>query len=400
MSNKGPFEKLRVLDLARTLAGSYAATILANLGAEVITIEQPGRMSKSAGLPGRLAGGVNAAYNNFVYNKKCIAMDMRKERGKDIFYRLVEKTDILVENYRPEVSRALGLDYETLHKINPRIISCSITGYGSEGPYSNLLAWDAAGQAVSGIMSLTGEHNGGPCVVGAPIIDVGTGMNAALGIMAALYYRDRVGEGQRVEVSLIETGLGFLSWFPTYYSAGGKFPNPEGSSFPLLPLNGAFRTKSGYLHLACLHQGHWEKLCQMLERPDLFNRPEFIDENARMKNKFELRNIIQGILLTRTAEDWLKFLGEAGIPVAPVNNMQSLLTDAQVQQLNLLVDMISVEGKPIKIVRLPFRMSKFPDVRYRPISKVGEHTEEVLRELAKITPQEMEALRQEKVIDI
>jgi formyl-CoA transferase len=317
MSNKGPFEKLRVLDLARTLAGSYAATILANLGAEVITIEQPGRMSKSAGLPGRLAGGVNAAYNNFVYNKKCIAMDMRKERGKDIFYRLVEKTDILVENYRPEVSRALGLDYETLHKINPRIISCSITGYGSEGPYSNLLAWDAAGQAVSGIMSLTGEHNGGPCVVGAPIIDVGTGMNAALGIMAALYYRDRVGEGQRVEVSLIETGLGFLSWFPTYYSAGGKFPNPEGSSFPLLP----------------------------------------------------------------------------------VNNMQSLLTDAQVQQLNLLVDMISVEGKPIKIVRLPFRMSKFPDVRYRPISKVGEHTEEVLRELAKITPQEMEALRQEKVID-
>lgn len=394
----GPFIGVRVLDLGRTLAGAHAATFLADLGADVISIEQPGSISKSAGIPGRMAGGVNAAYNFFARNKKCITLNLRHQQGKDIFYRLVKDSDVVVENYRPEVARAQGLDYESLRKVNPRIICCSITGYGSSGPNRDRLCWDVAAQAVSGLMSLTGEAGGEPCIVSAPIIDVGTAMNGAMGIMAALFHREKTGKGQEVAISLIETAVHFLAWFPTHRSAGGELFPRQGSSTPIIAVNGAFKTKSGYLHVSCLHQRHWENLCRLMERPDLLADPKFADEGSRLKNKPELLHILQDILLARSLEEWMEILDGSEVVVAPVNDVGTIIADPQVQHLNLLVDMMSVEGKPIKMVRLPFNLSEFPELEYRTAPGVGDDTEKVLRELAGVSPEEMEALRREGVV--
>lgn len=397
----GPLEGIRVLDLSRTLAGAHTATILADLGAEVICIEPPQRDPSSiskGGLAGAIYNGIDARYNYQVRNKKSLTLNLNREAGRRIFYDLVKVSDVVVENYRPGVAERRGIGYDVLKEINPRLIYCSITGFGSSGPYKDRPAWDLISQAISGLMSITGEPGRPPVVIGVPIVDTATAMNAAQAITAALLWRERTGQGQKVETSLLETGVSLLIYYPTMYAAAGTVPGPHGSSLPMIALNGAFKTKDGYVMTGVLHERQWLNFCQAIGREDLARDPRFETEPKRLENKEELLRIVSGVFLERTTEEWVEVLNRHDVAAAPVNTLDKVVADPQVQHLGLIFTMEGVEGKPIKMVGAPYRFSAFPKLEFRTAPKVGQHTEEILSSLLGYGREEIESLRHEGVI--
>jgi crotonobetainyl-CoA:carnitine CoA-transferase CaiB-like acyl-CoA transferase len=390
---------VRILDLSHMLAGPYGTQLLSDLGAEVIKIERPDGGDGTRGMGQYEMGGAKAFFLSVNRGKKSLTLDLKEKKGKEIFYELVKKSDVVYDNFRVGVLEKLGCDYETLKKVNPRIISCSISTYGQYGPYWDRPGFDLLVQALSGGMSVTGEVGGAPVRAGIPIGDVNGGIMAAYAVAAALYSREKTGVGQRIDISLLDAQVSQLIYVAQYYLAGSPVPGPVGSGhYSMVPYQ-AFATKDIYIVVAAGHYQHfWEKLAQALGDEQLMTDPRFATPAKRLKNREVLVSILQEIFLTKTGDEWVELLVKAGVPCAPVNTMDRVIKDPQVLARDMLVEIdhptrgkTQYLGNPVKMPEMSEELSLAPP-------DLGEHTEEILGELLGYSPEQINELRREGLV--
>ena len=388
-----PLEDVKVLDLSHALAGPFCSTMLADYGAQVIKIEPPerGDISRAWGSP--LPGGETAYFTSLHRNKRGIVLDFKNPAGCETFLRLVEKCDVVLENYRVGVLNRLGLGYEVAKKRNPGIVFCSISGFGQDGPYRDRAALDLIVQAESGMISVTGEPGSSGARAGTSIADLTAGMNAAFGIMLALRVKEKTGEGQYVDVSMLEGQLGLLGTMIGSYLTDGVVPEPMGTAYKALLPYQTFRTKTRDLALAVGSEKLWHVFCPLIGRPDMTNDPRFNSNRNRDINRAQLIDQLQQVFLTRTYEEWEKLLVDNGIPMGAINNLAEAVNHPQVQARGALVEVEHPVAGKMKMVGAPVRLSATPGGVRTPSPTLGQHTDEVLREVLSLGDAELAALR-------
>jgi formyl-CoA transferase/CoA:oxalate CoA-transferase len=388
-----PLEDVKVLDLSHALAGPFCSTMLADYGAQVIKIEPPerGDISRAWGSP--LPGGETAYFTSLHRNKRGIVLDFKNPAGCETFLRLVEKCDVVLENYRVGVLNRLGLGYEVAKKRNPGIVFCSISGFGQDGPYRDRAALDLIVQAESGMISVTGEPGSSGARAGTSIADLTAGMNAAFGIMLALRVKEKTGEGQYVDVSMLEGQLGLLGTMIGSYLTDGVVPEPMGTAYKALLPYQTFRTKTRDLALAVGSEKLWQVFCPLIGRPDMTNDPRFNSNRNRDINREQLIDQLQQVFLTRTYEEWEKLLVNNGIPMGAINNLAEAVHHPQVQARGALVEVEHPVAGKMKMVGAPVRLSATPGGVRTPSPTLGQHTDEVLREVLSLGDAELAALR-------
>jgi crotonobetainyl-CoA:carnitine CoA-transferase CaiB-like acyl-CoA transferase len=367
---------LRVLDVTQVMAGPYCSMVLADLGADVIKIEPPAGDSTRQ-MPGA-AGTESPSFNAVNRGKRSVVLNLKSAGGRDVFLRLARATDIVIENYRPGVMDALGLGYDALAALNPGVIVASISGYGQTGPARAKGGFDLIAQGVSGIMSVTGEPGGAPVKAGVPITDLGAGLFALVGILAALDYRRRTGEGQRVDTSLMDAGVALSVWEATEYFAGIGLPGPLGSAHRMNAPYQAIRCADGYITLGAANERLFRRLCEVLEHREWIAMTEFVDNASRVRNREALAARIESITSLKPRGHWLALFDAHDIPCGPINDYAQVFADPQVQAREMVVEIehptlgsLRTLGSPIKLSATP------PDVRRR-APMLGEHTNEVL----------------------
>ena len=380
---------VRVLEISQYLAGPYAGMILSDLGAEVIKIEPPGLRQIGD-------GGLNS--DDFVVlatcrNKKSMVLNFKEQGGKEIFYDLVKNADVVLDNYRPGVLEKLGFDYENLKNINPRIISCSITGFGSTGPYKDRPAFDLILQAMSGGMSITG--NPPPVRSGLSISDCVGGMWAAQGVVAALYSREHTGEGKRVEVALLDGQVALLyARVPAFFHMGNITGGPDIAR----PTYRIYKTKDGHIVIAAIGgERFWPALCRGLGREELAIDPRFESVVKRNENVKELTSIMEEIMSSRSTEEWVERFVNEGVPVGPVNTIDKVLSDPQVLHQQMVVPVDWVQGETIWLAGNPIKVSGIEQTFESP-PDIGQHTEEIMSQLLEYSDTKIAELRRNQII--
>jgi crotonobetainyl-CoA:carnitine CoA-transferase CaiB-like acyl-CoA transferase len=342
-------------------------------------------------------GGIGAYFLAINRNKKSIVIDLTIPRGREVFRDLVKISDVVFDNLRPPVLKKLGADYDTLRGINPKIISCSVSGFGQDGPDRDLPAYDLTIQARGGAMGITGEKDGAPVRMGLPMGDLGGGLFAAYAIAAALFDRERTGQGRRLDISLLDCQASLLTYMATYHSIGGLIPKPQGSSHEILTPYQAFQAKDLYLVVACPTEKFWQSLCRALGREDLATHPHFKDAFQRIVNRQELYQILQEIFSTKTVDEWMEVLRREDVPSAPVNTLDRVMKDPQLLHRNMVVEVGHPAGGSFQAMGNPVKAEGAEGVFHHPPA-LGEHTEEILRGLLGYSPQRIQDLRKEKIV--
>ena len=375
----GPIHGVKVLELAQIMAGPTCGLMLADLGAEVIKIEKiPGGDDTRRFLPPDINGEA-AAFMMMNRNKRGMALDLKTKEGVEVFKRLVKQADVVVENFRKGTLEKLGVGYEELKKINPKIILCEISGYGRTGPYADKGGFDLIAQGMSGLMSITGESKGKPPMkVGAPVTDITAGILAATGVLAALVSRATTGVGQRVDTSLYEAGIVHTYWQSAIASATGVAPGPLGSAHPLTAPYQAFQTKDKWITVGASNQNTWLKLIDALGVKELQENEKFNSNANRMKNLTELTEILKKELVKKTAEEWLKLFDEKGLPCGPINTVTEMFEDPQTIERKMIVDVKNTKAGSFKAIGMPIKFSetKVEDTKESPT--FGQHTKQIL----------------------
>ena len=397
-----PFENIRILDFSQVISGPYATELLALMGADVIKFERPGGDESRTFCvnPELLAKGMGSSYLSLNAGKRSVALDLKKPEAIEIILKLVKNADVLVENFRPGAMDRLGLGYEALKKIKPDLIYCSITGYGQEGPEADSAAYDGAVQAASGIMSITGSPEGGPMRVGFPFSDVATGSASALAIAGALFRRAGSGQGQYIDVAMIDASLSMMSPIIGYWLIGGVLPGQIGNmAWSRRPTSDMFKTKDDYLMLVINRDDHFLKFCKTIGRPDLPDDLRFADWPLRTRYRTELQAEITKALSAKSAADWESDMKEAGLAAARVNSLQDVLESPQMAHRNLLLELNGTVGlnKPITVLNTPFKYQNDPCGTSRPPPACGQHTDEILTELDS-SEEQIEGMRKGQVI--
>ena len=380
---------IRVLDATQVMAGPFCTMLLGDLGADVVKVEPPGGDSTRtmAGSQGTESPG----FWSINRNKRGIVLDLKDPSAQDVFRSLAARADILVENYRPGAMDALGLGYEELRKRNPGLIYASISGFGATGPYARRGGFDLVAQGMSGIMSVTGEAGLPPVKCGVPLTDLGAGLLALHAILAAHIHRLGTGKGQHVDTSLLEAGIALSIWESAQYFSGGGIPEPMGSAHRMFAPYQAIRCADGYITLGAANKKAWVRLAQALGRPDLVDKPEYADAGDRVRNRHELAREIETVTASRPREYWLGRLEEAGVPCGPILDYEEVFADPQVQQRGMVQEMEHPSGGRIRVVGPAVKLSETPASLRRPSPRLGEHTEEVLREMG-YTDEQIRAL--------
>ena len=388
-----PLEGVRVLELGQIIAGTYGSQVLSDLGAEVIKIETPegdlGRIPSVA--PYR---GLSGLFLTFNRNKQSIVINLKNTDGCKLFYDLVKVSDVVIDNFRPGVLERLAIDYPILSKINPRIIQCSVTGFGSSGEYKDYPALDLNIQAISGHMAITGEPGRPPVRVGVPLADISGGIYASKGILAALYEREHTGKGRRIEISMFDTMLHLLTYIGTMWLTNGEVPKPPGSAHDYSVPWQAFATSDGYVVVATRQENFWKKLCAVLEHADLADDPLFADNATRVKNRKVVIPRLEAIFRTRTAADWLKRLRDAGVPAAPVNNVDAAFAEPPVAEREMIVEYDHPQVGKVRLPGNPIKMDGMGETISNPAPMLGEHTDAILKSLLHLSAQEIATLRE------
>ena len=384
-SGQGPLAGLKVVDITHMLAGPYCTWLLGALGADVVKIERPGHGDYTRGLDPKL-GGESLYFLSVNRNKRSLTLDLKSEAGVRVVRELAARADILVENNRPGVMTRLGLDYPALEPINPKLIYASISGFGQTGPYRERPAFDAVIQAMSGMMSITGEPDRPPSRVGASIGDMTASLFAAVGILSALQERHRTGRGVFVDVAMLDAQLALLENAFARYLNTGDIPQRIGSRHPLVTPFQAFATADDALVVCCETEAQWHSLCKAAQRQDLVDDPRFSDGNARTRHHAALEPLLMGVFLTKTRKTWIELLSAADVPCGPVNSIADIAADPQVDARQM-----TVQVGAGKFAAQPVRMASVDPRNERPAPKLGEHTAEVLREIG-YTDREIEAL--------
>ncbi len=371
---------LRLVDLTENLAGPFCAMLLADMGMDVIKVERPGEGDNQRG-QGPFVNGVPLPFTMVNRNKRSVTVNLKHPAGRDVVRRLAEASDVLLESYRPGVMERLGLGYEDLRARNPRLIYASVSGFGQTGPERDRGGFDLIAQAMSGLMSVTGEPGRPPVKAGYPVTDLGAGMFCAYGILTALMARERTGVGQRVDTSLLEAGLAWSVWHAAAYLGTGTVPGPLGSAHPLSAPYQAFRTADGYIVLGAGSQSLFRRLCAALDRPELADDPRFATQPDRIARVTELATLLEATFSTQPTAAWLEALTAAGIPCAPVASVAEALTHPQAVARGMVFTYEHPKAGRLTGIGNPVKLSATPWAFRRPAPALGEHTEEVLREL-------------------
>ncbi|MDA8125606.1 MAG: CoA transferase [Deltaproteobacteria bacterium] len=387
-----PLEGVRILDLSAIIAGPYSTLLLADLGAEVIKIEKPGTGDGARGMPPHYVEGESAYFIAYNRNKKSLVLNLTKPQGKKAFLDLVKISDVVVNNYRPGVIEKLGLHYEALRELNPRIICCSITGYGSTGPFKDRPAFDICVQARGGIMSFTGEPGRPPVRQGVPMGDLGGGIFAAHGILAALYQREKTGRGQKIDISMLDCQIAMLSYRGQYYLSGGEIAQPLGTGHASVHPSRSFQTKTFEIVLDCNLQRIFDEFCALAGVPEMAKDPRFSSRENRFTHQKALYEKLEALFLTRTGEEWLALM-DARIPIAPINTVDKALTDPQVLSRNMVPEVDCGAGKTLKIIGNPIKMSEIEKEKFTPAPRLDQDGDQLLRELLHYRDEEIKAAR-------
>jgi len=392
-----PLEGVRILELGQIIAGTYGSQVLSDMGAEVIKVETPdGDLGRNPSVaPYRGTSGLFLTLNR---NKQSIVINLKSEVGRNVFYDLVKLSDVVVDNFRPGVLERLQIDYATLSGINPRIIQCSVTGFGSEGAYKNYPALDINIQAISGHMAITGEPGRPPVRVGIPLADMSGGIFSCKGILAALFDRERTGNGRRVELSMFDCMLSLLGYMGTMWLTNGELPQPPGSAHDYTVPWQAFAVQDGYIVVATRQENFWRKLCEVLERPALASDPRYASNANRVKNRAELVPELEAIFLTRTVDDWLTRLRAAEVPAAPVNNLDRAFAEPPVAEREMIVEYDHPDVGKVRMPGNPIKMSGMPSTISKPAPQLGQHTDAVLDRLLGLSGQQIADLRKSGAI--
>jgi formyl-CoA transferase len=372
---------IRVVDLTRSLAGPYCTMMLGDLGADVIKIERPGRGDESRGWGPPFVRGESAYFLCTNRNKRSVALDLRTEFGRGAVRRLAEISDVVVENYKTGSLEKLGLGYEDLSGINPRLVWASITGYGSSGPDAGRPGYDFMLQAEGGLMSLNGPPDGDPYRVGVPIVDITAGMFTAYAILAALRARDQINRGQRVDLSLLETQLAWLANVGSNWLVGGQEPRRLGNAHPNIAPYAAFRARDRHLALAAANQDQWATLCRAIGREDLQADPRFRTNADRIAHLPALTDELNRVFASRDAADWIALLIAAGLPCAPINTVPEAFALPQAAACELVLEVEHPAAGTIRLAGFPYKFSATPATVRHPPPVLGEHNREVLVDL-------------------
>ncbi len=396
-----PLESIRILDLSQALAGPVSTRILGDLGAEIIKVEPPGVGESARRMGTSFLEGESMYYMTFNRNKKGITLNLRSDEGRKIFYGLAQVSDVVLDNFRPWVTTRLGVDFETLKKVNPAIVCCSISGYGRDGPYRDRPVFDSVIQGLSGAMSVTGEPDGPPAVMGFAVTDIGGGWGATVGILAALMARERTGEGQQVDLGLLDIQLTYQGHLSEMYLARGAIPGPGGSVQSANLPNGAFRAKDGrYLQIHCATQKFYEALAEMLAAnvdgfEELPKDERFISIDGRRNNWDDLKVLLEKAFATKTADQWMELMGDE-LPIAPVNNIEEAFHDPQVLHRNMLVEAEHPLVGRYKMPGNPIKMGQ--EETFLPAPTLGQHNRLVLGDVLGYSEKEIEEFTEKGII--
>ena len=400
-----PLEGIRVIDLTRIYAGPYCSMLFADMGAEVIKVEPPeGELIRDnppmvkegeGGPHDRSRSGYFLALNR---NKYGITLNLKHPKAVEIFQELIKIGDVVLENYAPGVMKRLGIDYPLLRKINPRIIMCSISGFGQTGRYSERLAFDVISQAMSGLMSITGHPDNPPTRVGTSLGDVNAAVHAAFAIMTALYYREKTGIGQYIDVSMLETMVGILEGGIVRWTIGKELLTPIGSMNPHEAPMAAFRCKDGYIIIATVGNEHWQRFCRAVHRPDWAEDPEYRTKRQRWEKKYLLQEEIEKITAQYTVKEVGEMMDQERVANSPIFNIKQVIEDPHLKDRGYFVDIDHPVIGKAKIPGIPFKMSETPGSVERPSPLVGEHNELILGKYLGMNREEIEKLKEEGAI--
>ena len=385
---------LRIVDLTRVRAGPTCVRQFGDFGADVIKVESPPGVDPNDDMGGPRDG---PDFQNLHRNKRAMTLNLKVLEGREILYQLVRSADVVVENFRPDVKDRLGFDYETLKRINPRVILASISGFGQDGPYRERPGFDQIAQGMSGLMSVTGKPGEGPMRTGAAIADVAAGLYAALGVMTALLEREVSGEGQWVQSSLLNAGIGLMDFQAARYLVKGEVPEQVGNDHPTSMPTSAYRTADGYINVGASGDGMWARLVGTLGRPELLARAEFKTQPDRAKNRVALNAVLNEAFATRPSAEWIAVLNEAGVPTGPIYRVDQVFADPQVKHLGAAAPVKHPKLGEIRIVNQPVKLSRTPAFLATATPERGAHTDEILHELG-YADADIAALRAKRVI--
>ncbi len=376
-----PLAGLRVIDLTQAMAAPFCTMNLADMGADVVKVEPPGE-GEHTRVPGPAQknghAGTFMAVNR---NKKSLTVDLRRPEGVEIVHRLAKASDVFVQNYRPGVAERLGVGWNDLHAVNPRLIYCAVSGFGGTGPYAPRGGYDLIAQGMSGIISVTGEEGGAPAKSGLPISDLAAGLFAAYGILCALEHRDRTGDGQLVDTSLLEAAMALTVWESAEYWVTGEAPKALGSAHRLAAPYQALRASDGWFTVGANTDKLYEGFCQAIDRPELARDPRFAERKGRLANRAALIDEIEATTSEEARAHWLARIDAAGVPCGPINTYPEALADPHALARQMVVDLVHPGAGPIKALGVPVKLSETPGAVDRPSPLVGEHTADLLREL-------------------
>ena len=376
----GALSGMVVLDLTQILAGPMCTMVLADMGADVIKLEKPNGGDDNRRMGPPFIKDWSAGFLAVNRNKRSLVLDLRDEAGQAVFKRLVEGADAVVENFRPGVMERFGLGYEEIARINPRLVYCSISGFGGTGPAANRGGFDLVAQGVSGLMSITGHPGSPPAKVGVPITDLTAGLFAANGVLSAYIHALKTGKGQHVDTSLMEAGVAYTVWESSVYFANGEIPGPLGSAHRVSAPYQALRTKDGYLNIGAATQPTWEQLCRAIGLERLIEDPRFKIPGDRKAREAELASLLEETFCRETTGHWLELLDAAGVVAGPIYNMEQVYQDPQVLAREMLVDLEDPELGTIHNIGVPVKLSETPGKIRSRAPGLGEHSSEVLLE--------------------
>jgi crotonobetainyl-CoA:carnitine CoA-transferase CaiB-like acyl-CoA transferase len=391
-----PLDDLVVVDLTRALAGPYCTMMLGDLGARVIKVEHPEGGDDTRGWGPPFLGGESAYFLSINRNKESLTLNLKDPRGRALLWRLLERADVVVENFRPGTMDRLGFGYEAVHARVPRLVYCSISGFGQTGPYRERPAYDLIVQGMGGIMGITGEPDGPPTRVGVAVADICAGMFAAYGILAALRVRERTGEGQWVDTAMLDGQVAWMTYMAANYFATGEDPPRVGSAHLNLVPYQPFPTRDGHVNVAVGSEGLWQKFCDAVGLP-LGEDPRFATNAARVAHRRELVEILTPVFRRRTTAEWVELLLAKGVPAGPIYRMSEVMSDPQVAHRGMVVELDHPRAGRIRVNGVPVKLSATPGGIRRPPPLLGEHTEPILRELG-LGAAEVDSLRAEGVV--
>ncbi len=394
-----PLENIRILDLSRDLAGPFCSMVLADLGAEVIKVEMPGKGDEARSWGPPFIGGESAYFLSVNRNKKSVTINLKTEEGREILYKLVEKSDVFIENFRPQVTEKLKINYEKISKINPRIIYCSISGFGYTGPYKDRPAYDIIIQGMSGIMSITGEESRPPVKVCISITDLSAGMYAAIAILSAIIARGKSGKGRWIDISLLDSAVSLLTNVGANYFATRVVPKRMGSAHPnIVPYQCFKAADDKYLTVAVGNEEIWKRFCCVLGLEKLVDDPEFATNQKRVQNRERLVFILNEIFLAKKRDEWIDLLLKNDIPCGPVNTVDEVFRDPQIFERDMLTEVKLPTGDVIQQIGIPIKFSDVSLTVRSPPPLLGQHTEEVLKNLLNMNAEEINQLKEKGVI--